>query len=252
MISENPHGSHDDDITVYEQKIVNNNFKKTVSSTFLKTVLTNFSDKVDSPIFVIRSYAQLLQKTQDKEILGRGLGRLDSASLKLENVVRSLFTLLNIYCQDTPKNDLVYFNEAFENIQLDLSKEIETRDVKFEVDFSAAPNIWFPVSYLKEIFRHLISNALIHNSKKEDLVISISTCKILNNAVLEIKDNGKGIDIVMLEEGLGKPFNNQSKDETNVGVGLSIIEAISKATESVYEIESTLEMGTICRFYFRQ
>ncbi len=226
--------------------------KNDVCRQLLQTVIENFSDKVGSPIFVIRSYAQLLQRTQDKAVLERGLVQLDSASLKLDKVIASLCDLLSIYSKDTPENDLVFFKEAFENVQSDFDKEIEASQVKFEVNFSDCPNVWFPVSYLRDVFLRLISNSLIHNADQENLVITISSCKILNSTVLEIKDNGKGVDLVPLKERCSQPFNNQSKDEANVGVGLSIVEAIAKVTESVYELESTMGEGTTCRFYFRQ
>jgi C4-dicarboxylate-specific signal transduction histidine kinase len=133
-----------------------------------------------------------------------------------------------------------------------LKKDIESSQVKFDIDFSQCNSLWFPVSFLKEIFYHNISNSLIHNANQNDLSISISTTKMLSSTILEIKDNGCGIDQVMLGEGVSEPFRSYSKSESNLGIGLSIVQAIAHVTESVLEIESGSGRGTTIRFYFRQ
>ena len=229
-----------------------NNSKGQTSKELLYNLMMNFSDKVDSPIFVIRSYAQLLQKTSDQDVLKRGLSQLDLASIKLDKLIGSLYDLVNIYCLPNPVNDLVYFKEAFETMKIDLNTETEHAQVKFDVDFSQCKSLWFPPSFLKQIFNRVISNSLTHNAQQNDLAISISTTKMLSSTILEIKDNGSGIDSTVLNDGVSEPFCSYSKSESDLGIGLSIIQAIAHATESILEIESALGEGTTIRYYFRQ
>ena len=72
----------------------------------------------------------------------------------------------------------------------------------------------------------------------------------MSSTVLEIKDNGKGIDFAKLKDGVRDPFNNLSNEESCLGIGLSKVEAIMKKTNSVFEIENNKDGGTSCRIFF--
>ncbi len=223
-----------------------------VNSELLKLLIQNLSDKIRSPMFVLKSYAQLLQRTKDQDVLDRGFQLMEAATNRLDQIITSLNTLSEIYTQQLPDSELVFFREALHNAKLNLYEQLKNSDVQFELNFSDQNKIWFPQKFLYEVLLQFISNAVIHNAGRKDLRISISSYKILNNIILEVKDNGKGINLEQMKEKVSSPFNNHSKHANSVGIGLSKVEAIAKVTGSVFDIESSVGIGTVCRFYFRQ
>jgi len=223
-----------------------------VNRDLLKLLIENLSDKIRSPMFVLKSYAQLLQKTKDAKILDRGFQLMESATNRLDQIITSLNTLTEIYTQHQLDNELLFFTEALRYTKSNLYEQLKDTDVEFESDFSENNKIWFPQKFLNEVLLQFVSNSVIHNANRKDLRISISSYKILNSIVLEVKDNGVGVDLDQLKEKVSNPFNNHSNKINSIGVGLSKVDAIAKVTGSVFDIESIKGKGTVCRFYFWQ
>ncbi len=222
-----------------------------VCNTFFHTLVQNVSDKLRSPLFVIKSYSQLLQRTKEKDRLDRGFALIEEASSRMEFTISELVNLVEIYTKESPISELYYFRQAYDKAILNLYEPLKLVDAKITTNFKDETKVWFNGDFLEIILTQLLSNALLHNMDKSDLKIEISSYKIMERLVLEIRDNGLGFNKSNLKEKIKDPFNTQTHLLQCVGVGLSKVEAIAKVTGSVFEIETKPNHGTICRFYFR-
>lgn len=98
--------------------------------------------------------------------------------------------------QDTSiEHEQLEFMECYTKAMELLNAGAELQDVSVEVDFSACPTIRYPRKYLQSYFHNLISNAMRYRSRERKLHLVIRTRLKAGNVVLEIADNGVGIDM---------------------------------------------------------
>ena len=222
-----------------------------LSNQFLNKLVHTVGHDLRSPMFVIRSYSQLLQRTQEKERLERGFKLISEATVTMENTINALVQLMDIYTLPAQPTTLLSFEEILEQAKLQLYNELQEFKPKINVDFQAFPKVKFSSLYLKEIMVQLIDNAMRHNKEKQNLTIKISSQKIGERLVLQIEDNGKGVETDAEKEILKDPLYSNSSDTQCSGIGLSKVQAIAQVCRGNFEIESQAGEGVICQFYFR-
>lgn len=107
-------------------------------------------------------------------------------------------------------------------------------------------------AYLESIILNLVSNGIKYRSDKEDAFVKLRSKKMKDFIVLEIEDNGLGIDLKRYGNkifGLYKTFHPQV--ENSRGVGLFITKNQIEAMEGKIEVKSRVNEGTIFKVYFR-
>jgi len=222
-----------------------------ISNQFLNKLTHTVGHDLRSPMFVIRSYAQLLHRNKEKERLDRGLNMIGDATLKMEKIIDGLVSLVDIYTKPAPEPTTLYFHQILEQVQIQLCNEIEMHQPKFIVSFEAVGTINFPASYLKEIMFNLIDNAIRHNADNKDLIIKINTVKKGDKTILNIIDNGKEVIAPKEFEKLKDPFYTNCKIQTQAGLGLSKVEAIAQKVGGKFIMDNALGFEMmICKFVF--
>ncbi len=107
-------------------------------------------------------------------------------------------------------------------------------------------------AYLESIVLNIISNAVRYSDpKKEKSTILIQSSQVQGKTVLEIIDNGVGIDLEKNKEkifGLYKTFHGNSDAR---GVGLFITKNQIEALGGSIEMESSKGVGTTVRIHFK-
>ncbi len=222
------------------------------NATLLKTLSQNLNDKIRSPIFVLKAYTQLLRQTDDPNIIERGLKLMEAATVTINRIMNSYNKLADIYANENQEPMSIYFKQAFFTVKSLLAEEFECDKIEYIVDFSCQSKIWFSPMYLKEILSVYISNAIVHNQKLEAITISISSFRMNDKIVLQVKDNGLGVNLSRVKDNVKDPFNNLSENKECLGTGLSKVEAIAKVTGNTFTFESDLGKGATSSFLFQQ
>jgi len=222
-----------------------------ITNSFLHKTLHAAGHDLRSPLFIIRSYSQLLQRTQEKKLLDNGLQLMDEATIKMEKTINELVHLIDIYTLPFPDKTTVSFEAAYETAQFQLVHLINKYQPKLTFDFNNFPSVHFDEKYLTDIFSYLIDNAIRHNANKEDLEIKISSKKVDNDLVLTIQDNGRGIEDD--PENVQSPFYTYTTQEDTecVGMGLAKLQAIAKMSQNLFYLQSKPGVSTTVSFVFR-
>ncbi len=221
-----------------------------LTQTFLYKTTHAAAHDLRSPLFVIRSYSHLLQKTQEKERLERGFKLIDEATYRMEKTINEYIGLIDIYTTPFPTKELISFESAFEETQNELAGIINQVNPKITTDFKSQPQVFFNKKYLRDILTYFIENAIKHNIEKEDLQIKVSSERIENEIVLIIQDNGKGIEGAKENEKVKDAFYSENPD--CIGMGLSKIQAIAQVSQNTFYIESQPQQITSCYFVFKK
>ncbi|MES2458921.1 MAG: PAS domain S-box protein [Bacteroidota bacterium] len=125
-----------------------------------------------------------------------------------------------------------------------LSKLIQNAGAEIHIDANESLVISYDPAYFESILLNLISNAIKYRDAGRQLRIKISATRLQNKCVLEIQDNGIGIDLELHGHkifGMYKTFhgNNDAK-----GLGLFIIKNQIDAMGGKIEVQSTPGSGT--------
>jgi PAS domain S-box-containing protein len=164
------------------------------------------------------------------------------------------------------------FNELVESLQVKQDKEIEKEELSFSEcfnktmetlnagttepdylissDFSAVDSIIYPKKYLLSYFHNLLSNCMRYRKHDRKLEIKVRTYKIDDKIFLEVRDNGKGMDMEAHGQklfGLRKTFHGNPDAK---GFGLFITKTQVEAMGGRISAESLPDAGAIFTIQF--
>ncbi len=213
-----------------------------ITNSFLHKTIHAAGHDLRSPLFVIRSYSQLLQRTQEQKTLHQGLQLMDEATQKMEKTINELVALIDIYTLPFPEKKTVRFETALETAQFQLVRMIHDYQPTFTVDFTNLPTTHFDEKYLIDILTHLLDNAIRHNTDTENLNIKVYSKMKNDRIAVIVEDNGNGIEDDLQK--ISNPFYTYTKEEQPecAGMGLAKIQAIAQVSQGLFSIES--EPGT--------
>ena len=222
-----------------------------VTNSFLHKTVHAAGHDLRSPLFIIRSYSQLLQRTKEQKVLNNGLQLMDEATVKMEKTINELVGLIDIYTLPFPAKTAVSFEDAFETAQFQLVKLISKNQPKFSYDFNTFPSVQFDEKYLIDVLTFLIDNSIRHNQEKEDLEIIVSSKTINGNLVLSVQDNGKGIEEDSEKVKSAFYSNTTGEDVECIGMGLAKVQAIAQVSQNSFSLESKPGL-TVASFVFEE
>ncbi|MGB7785954.1 MAG: PAS domain-containing sensor histidine kinase [Salinimicrobium sp.] len=194
--------------------------------------------------------AQLLKEARSPE------DKLDLI-LNVENISENLETAINELNEVvTRQNDLkkerqqVKFKDALDVVIASTSSLIKRENAEIVAEFDKLNEINYISEYLESILLNLITNAIKYKHKGRRPVIYIQTYKEHGEAVLDLSDNGMGIDLDEHGDkmfGMYKTFHRHP--EAN-GIGLFITKNQVETMGGSISVTSTVNVGTTFKIKF--
>jgi PAS domain S-box-containing protein len=136
------------------------------------------------------------------------------------------------------------FEDVFSHVRTMLIAKITEAQADLTVDFSAAPIIMYPNIYLESIFLNLLSNSLkyIHPDRKP--AIHFRTYYHQDNLMLEVSDNGLGIDLNRYGHQVFRLRKTFHRHPESRGVGLFMIKNQIEAMGGEITLSSVENKGS--------
>jgi len=161
------------------------------------------------------------------------------------NDVTSIHSNIDLVIE--PVSVLKYINRTLDLLKIEIEKKNAVYNVKVPeemvVDFNAA--------YMESVLLNFLSNTLRYRNKTVPLEVTITGRKEGAGWVLEIADNGIGIDLEKHRDklfGLYKTFTGRSNSR---GVGLFITKNQLDAMDAKINVESTVGKGSNFKVHFK-
>jgi len=149
------------------------------------------------------------------------------------NIVNSLRTFARL---DKAEMDTVDIHEGIESTLTLVHHEFKRR-IEVHKDFGEIPKISCYPNQLNQVFMNILVNAGQAIEDKGDIFVRTYTKN--NNAIIEIKDTGKGIPEESLNRIFDPGYTTKSKG-IGTGLGLSIVYQIIENHNGSIEVESEL------------
>jgi signal transduction histidine kinase len=173
---------------------------------------------------------------------------LESSALSLETIIRDLGKIIEI------RNDKFAFLETVDlQIEVDLIVQslnsfIHRDEVTIRTDFQAS-EILSIKAYINSILYNLISNAIQYRVPGRKPVIDISSKLEDNFIVLQVSDNGLGINLEKYKGDLFKLYKRFHTHIQGKGLGLFIVKQQVEKLGGRIDVESVPEEGASFRIY---
>ncbi len=226
-------------------QIINSQYRQSafVISHDVKSPLANIQGLID--------IYKLNQKSGNVEENDYIISLIQSSVKKLESKVDDLNQVLEARSEPSKSAKLISFSKTLHNIKTGIMLDLRKNKVIVEEDFSAAPEITYPPSYLESIMLNLLTNAIKYRSLERDPHIKIKTVVCDSHIVLSVEDNGIGIDLNKNGHKLFGMFQRFHRKVEGKGLGLNIVKSQIESLGGKVEVDSELGRGSIFIAYLK-
>ncbi|MBA4276152.1 MAG: hypothetical protein C0430_05255 [Flavobacterium sp.] len=199
----------------------------------------------------IESIIALIESADSEDDRKEMMKLLKSVSNSLDETMHHLNEVVNINTNMSlviePLNLSQYLNKAMDV----LSEQIKLHEASFIINVPDDGIVNCNSAYLESILYNLISNAIRYRHPQRKPIITINLHKKRDKNVIEISDNGMGIDLARHGDkifGMYKTFSNNSDAR---GIGLFITKNQIDAMGGTITVDSKPNEGTTFKIYFK-
>lgn len=200
--------------------------------------MNNVAHELRTPLTVMRGRIDALPNGEMRLALTTDVSRLTT-------IVSSMLQLARLHSTELPFEPL-QLNGIARAVLADLAPLILSNgaDVALEEEGDRRSLIEANEATVRAAIANLVDNALRHARAKSTILV-----KVIDGAVVEIADDGVGIDASDRPQVI-EPFNRMSPNSTGAGLGLTIVRDIMAAHGGTLTILGRPGGGTLVRLVF--
>ncbi|MED4532745.1 HAMP domain-containing sensor histidine kinase [Metabacillus fastidiosus] len=219
--------------------------------------MTGISHDLRTPLSTVQGYGHLLESgkydwSEDElKDMGKMIREKGDYMLHLVEDFSLAFKLKNntlIFTKET-----VHLNEFLQNIVLKFVNDRTIPNVSFSF-IEEVPNVRIKASlqWFERILDNLIYNAINHNPPGTKIVVSIKESDNPGFALIEVKDDGVGMDEETKENLFERYYRGTNTEERTegAGLGMSIAKAIVQLHDGGISVVSAPNKGTAVTLKF--
>lgn len=206
--------------------------------------LRSHASNIDGIINLIDLASTEEERNELESMLKRASTSLNETLMNLNQIV-NIKNSIHIHVE--PLNLQYYINKTIDA----LHQEIVAKDAVIKEDVNGDFLVDYNPAYLESILQNFIFNAISYGHPDRRLEVELHCFKENDQLVLQISDNGIGIDLEKHGEklfGMYKTFNGNPDAK---GIGLFIAKSQIEAMEGKVHVSSVLNIGTTFKIYFK-
>ena len=197
----------------------------------------------------IESIISFIESAESEEERNEMMQLLKSVSNSLDETMKHLNEVVNINTNINLVIKPLNLNKYIDKAKEVLAEQILSNEVSFITNIQDDAIINYNSAYLESILYNLISNAIRYKHPERKLVIGINLYKENNKDVIEVSDNGIGIDLVRNADKIFGMYKTFSKNSDARGIGLFITKNQVDAMGGTITVESTPNVGSTFKIY---
>lgn len=203
------------------------------------------SHNLRSPIANLGIILNYYEESDSVEERAQYISFLKESSRTLQELLNDLVDAVKILNDKEIHQESINIKAAVGKTCRILALEISNAKACVEVDKLEWVDVKYAPIYMESILMNLVSNAIKYRS--EDRVPEIRISAITNDAgdkILEVRDNGMGIDIEKHGEKIFKLHTTFARNKSGKGLGLFMTKQQIEAMGGEVTVKSTLGEGT--------
>jgi len=202
------------------------------------TLTSGFAHEFNNLIQIMRGYTEFARQTKKIEDMKEALEVVLKTSDKSSDIIKDLLTFSSDKTVKKETADAVDIMEAVLSL---IEGQLRKMNIKVERKYEEVPPIEVNRGEIQQVFLNIINNAR-DAMMPEGGELEINIKRENNNALISIKDTGRGIKRDELPK-LFEPFYTTKREEEGnefkgTGLGLSVSHAIVKRHKGHIEVES--------------
>ena len=202
------------------------------------------SHNLRSPVGNILTLLSFFETAETDEERAEYLKLLKESGDITLTTLHELNEVLKIKQNRNIEKQLLRFEDCFHLTRSMLTARIAETGAQLICDFSEAPQVHYPKIYLESILLNLLSNALKYNSPDRTPIIHFKTYYYHQDLVLEVSDNGLGINLDRYGHQVFKLRKTFHRHPESRGIGLFMIKNQIEAMGGEITLSSKQHEGT--------
>lgn len=170
----------------------------------------------------------------------------------LETIIKDLSKIIDIRHDIFKIRQKIRLEEQVKELQKTFAKEIKNQHIKIHYDFGNCNELYSVKPMLYSILYNLISNSIKYRSPERTPEIFITAQDGNENFIIQIKDNGLGIDIERHKDNLFKLYKRFNFHTEGKGLGLYLVKLQCEALGGRIEVKSELNKFTSFTVYLKK
>ena len=175
------------------------------------------------------------------------LDNVEHGSIRINDFIAYLKDFIQL--QDSVKEEWIDLNKVIDNAISIVSVQLRQRVKQFNKNIpDNLPQIWSDSKALEQILINLLVNAS-EASENKDLTIELNVNvnrDWLSRTVLEVKDNGNGMDEAVVKK-IFNPFFTTKSHAKGTGLGLYVCKGLVERLNGKLEVDSLPGKGSTFR-----
>ena len=202
------------------------------------------SHDLRSPSINLVALLQLYEKAGQQQEKAELMGAIKEVSSNLLAKLDDLTDMLKRKNEIKTEYETLHFEDVYRSILKSISADLKKTQAQLDHDFTEAPIIRYPKSYLESIMQNLLTNAIKYRHPDRKPHISIKTWLTNSKVYMTVKDNGLGIDTKKYGDKIFGIYQTFHRDKESKGIGLYITKAQIVAMGGTIHVDSTPGEGT--------
>ncbi|NHM07298.1 PAS domain-containing protein [Flavobacterium sp. CYK-4] len=200
----------------------------------------------------IEMLLNIIAEETDEDFIKESFNHLRTSSKSLSQTIEHLKELVEIQSDLVQKKENLNLS-AYLGKTLDvLAEEIKSNKVIIQNKVPEQETIVFNPAYLESILLNFTSNAIRYAHPDRTPVISYSMTSNKYHKILEIEDNGLGINLERHGKKLFGMYKTFHKHKDSRGIGLFITKNQIEAMGGKVDVSSQVGIGTTFKIYFNE
>ncbi len=210
------------------------------------TMVSTFAHEINNPVFALKGSFQLmklkLDRANSKEMMDLIGEQINSAEIGLERISHIVGSLTSFVRANHGDKERIDVHENINKCTILLEPVIKSNEITLIKSYSAEiPLIFANAGQFQQVMTNLITNAKDALQGVINPQIKIVTTNVDKNIVIEVIDNGHGIEDTTK---IFQTFYTTKPRGKGTGLGLGIVEQIISNLDGYIHVDSTVGEGT--------
>jgi signal transduction histidine kinase len=219
------------------------------ANTLIEKFIYSCSHDLRSPVSSIQGLVRIADYYPHHEEIGKCLDMIESCTHKMDNLIRKLEEyLVNNSC--AVNATITNANELVQKLQSLFLKQLDACSITLSANINIEGNWVIDESIVLKILQYVVTNSIgFHDPQKSDRTIEISITSDQTGSIIEVIDNGVGIQADMVAK-IFDVFFKAAKSSIGAGMGLFLAKSLVEKAGGTMSCQSREGEGTCIRLCF--